>query len=280
MGPAEDKAMSLQNLVTPCRGGGAIRQAAEVTGNIARAIGVVIATEDGVLLVGRPIHTRIVVVVVVYNRCVASEVVKIWDYAPSGDVRLREERHELGYGGVDPAGRNLVVRQRKTGRRVFDGWILDAYPRAGCRTEVADALIVERHSSDAAYTLRDARALVIEEVEQFVLLDRSTEAAAELILMILRTAQVVAVGEEVIGVEVVVAQVFEQQAVHRVGPALRIHRNNGTGTAAIFSRVRIGDDVEFLDDVDRGVRRLRAQFLHVLRECVVVDAVQDEIVLQ
>ena len=170
--------------------------------------------------------------------------------------------------------------KRKTGRRVFDRRILDAYPCAGCRTEVADALVVERHGGDAAYALRDARALVIEEVEQLVLLDRAADAAAELILVILRTAQVVAVGEEVIGIEIIVAEVLEQQAVHLVGPALRIHGNNGAGTAAVFSRVRIGDDVEFLDHVDRGMRCLRAQFLHVLREGVVVDAVEDEVVLQ
>ena len=117
--------------------------------------------------------------------------------------------------------------KRKTGCRVIDRRILDAYPCAGCRTEVADALVVERHGGDAAYALRDARALVIEEVEQLVLLDRAADAAAELILVILRTRQVVAVGEEVIGIEVVVAQVLEQQAVHLVGSALRIHRNNG-----------------------------------------------------
>ena len=103
--------MRLQDLVAPGRGGGAIRQAAEVAGNIARAIGVVIAAEDGVLLVGRPVHARIVVVVVVGNRRVASVVVELRDHAASGDVRLREERDELGYGGVDSAGRNLVVRQ-------------------------------------------------------------------------------------------------------------------------------------------------------------------------
>ena len=112
-----------------------------------------------------------------------------------------KERDELGDGGVDSVGRNLIVRQGQTGCRILDGGVFDANACAGCGTEVADALIVERHGGDSAYTLGDARALVIEEVEELVFGDRSAEAAAELILMILRTAQVVAVGEEVVGVE-------------------------------------------------------------------------------
>ena len=52
------------------------------------------------------------------------------------------------------------------------------------------------------------------------------------------------------------------------------------GAAAILSRIGIGDYVEFGDHVDGGMSGLGAQFLHVLGKCVVVDAVEDEIVLQ
>jgi hypothetical protein len=44
-----------------------------------------------------------------------------------------------------------------------------------------------------------------------------------------------------------------------------------------FSPVRIDDDVEFLDHVDRGMGCLGAHFLDVLVERVVVDTVQDEL---
>ena len=132
----------------------------------------------------RPIDARIVVVVVVGQRRVAGIVVEFRDDAAIGDVRLREERDELGDGGVDSVGRDLVVGKGRPVAGVVDGGIFDANACAGCGTEVADALIVERHGGDAAYTLLDARALVIEEVEELVFGDRPADAAAELILIV------------------------------------------------------------------------------------------------
>src|SRR5882757_10134982 len=142
MCPSENKTVSLQDLVAPRRSGGAIREAAEIARNIARPIGVVIATEDGVLLVWRPVHARIVVVIVVDNRCVAGIVIELGDRATSGHVRFREERNELGHRGVDSAGRNLIVWQGKTGCRVIDRRILNAYPRTGRLAEVANPFVV------------------------------------------------------------------------------------------------------------------------------------------
>ena len=175
------------------------------------------------------------------------------NHAAIAHIRLREKSNQLGYRGVDSAGGNLVIGQGKTGCRVIDRRIRHADPRSGSRAEVADAFVIQRHGGDAANALRNARAFVVEEVEQLVFLDRAAQATAELILVILRTAQMVAIREEVVGVEVVVTQVFEEQPMHPVGTALCIYRNDSAGTPAVFRRVGIGDDVEFLNHVDRGV---------------------------
>ena len=87
-------------------------------------------------------------------------------------------------------------------------------------------------------------------------------------------------GEAVVGVEVVVAQVLIRKAVELVGAALGVDRDRGAGRASIFGRIRIGDDVELGDDVYGRVSGLGAEFLHIFRESVVVDAVEDEVVLQ
>src|SRR5205823_2721306 len=50
--------------------------------------------------------------------------------------------------------------------------------------------------------------------------------------------------------------------------------------AAVLGGVGIGGDLELLYRVDRRPHHLRSQFLYVLRDRVVVDAVQQKIVLQ
>ena len=49
---------------------------------------------------------------------------------------------------------------------------------------------------------------------------------------------------------------------------------------AVFGRVRAGDDLELLNRVHRRPRHLRRQLLDVLRDAVVVHAVEQEVVLQ
>ena len=52
------------------------------------------------------------------------------------------------------------------------------------------------------------------------------------------------------------------------------------GAAPVLGRVGVGRDLELLDGIDRGARDLGRQLLHVLRDRVVVHAVEHEVVLE
>ena len=60
---------------------------------------------------------------------------------------------------------------------------------------------------------------------------------------------------------------------------LRAHADGGARRAAVLRGVRARHDLELLDGVDGGARDLRGQLLDVLRDGVVVDAVEEEVVL-
>ncbi len=66
----------------------------------------------------------------------------------------------------------------------------------------------------------------------------------------------------------------------RVGARLGRDADRGARRAPVFRRVRARDDLELLDCVHRRARDLRRQLLHVLGDAVVVDAVEQEVVLQ
>ena len=82
------------------------------------------------------------------------------------------------------------------------------------------------------------------------------------------------------GIEELIPQIFVGEAMKCVGTAFGTDGNGCSGAAAVFRGVRIGDDVEFLNGVDRRVRSFRAELLNVFRDGVVVDSVEHEIVLQ
>src|SRR5262249_2853636 len=116
--------------------------------------------------------------------------------------------------------------------------------------EVPDALVGEwncRHARDA---LLDPGTLVVEKAEQSVLEDRTAEVSAELVLIVLRLGEIVGIGDEVGGIEVLVSQVFICHTVEGVGATLGVDRNSSAGTSAIFGRIRVRYYIEFLNRVD------------------------------
>src|SRR5206468_7675426 len=88
------------------------------------------------------------------------------------------------------------------------------------------------------------------------------------------------IGEEVVGIEHAVAQVFVGQTVILIGAALGSDADGSAGTAAVLGGVRIGGDLEFLDAVDGRADDLGIQLLNIFRNGIVVDAIHHEIVLQ
>ena len=127
--------------------------------------------------------------------------------------------------------------------------------RQGRTGEVSGAHRHRRHLDE----LRDVgilgSALVAEEVEGLVLLDRAADRAACLVVDELGLG-VVAIAEVWIGLHVLVVVVPEARAVHFVGAALDLQVDGGTASQALLGVKRAGDDV---DDLDRLQRRVDAR---------------------
>src|SRR5262249_45566425 len=147
-------------------------------------------------------------------------------------------------------------------------------------TKVAGAFVGQRNRGYARDSLVDARAFIVEESKQLAFDQRAAHAAAKLVLVVLGLGQTAAVGEKVVGIKVLVAQVLVGKYVNVVGSAPGADGNRRAGAAAVLRGIRIGDDVEFLEGIHRGVGTFRAQLLDVLGERVVVYAIQNEVVLQ
>ena len=64
-----------------------------------------------------------------------------------------------------------------------------------------------------------------------------------------------------------------------IATALGGDTNERPGAAAIFRGIRIGAYPKLLDRIHRWPGHLRGQFLHVLRDRVIVDAIENKIIL-
>ena len=130
------------------------------------------------------------------------------------------------------------------------------------------------------HAARDPRAFEVAEEERPVLHDRAADVAAVLVLIVGRLGGV-RLGREVVDrVEALIAEVVVERAPEAVGARLGRDADRRTRRPAVFSRVRAGDDLELLNRVHRGARHLGGQFLDVLRDAVVVHAVEEKVVLQ
>src|SRR6185369_1942289 len=98
--------------------------------------------------------------------------------------------------------------------------------------------------------------VVVQEVEQLVFLERTAEAGAELLPPILRLDadrrehaidELLLRRERVRRAPLVVANVVEPLARHRIGAALGDGVDDATGRAAVLGRVIRGGDLELLD---------------------------------
>src|SRR5271166_6202651 len=87
--------------------------------------------------------------------------------------------------------------------------------------------------------LAHPQAFVRPEEEQLVLLDRAAQHAAEIVLPQFGPRQSVAVGEPIVGVEFVVAEVLERGAVKGIRAGLRDHRYlSAWGTPILWRKSR------------------------------------------
>jgi hypothetical protein len=100
-----------------------------------------------------------------------------------------------------------------------------------------------------ACALPDAAVFVGEEEEQFVALDGAAEGAAEVVVAVFAAG-----GEEVAGVEFIVAEEFEEGAVKVVGAGFGDDVDLGAAVAAVVGGVGVAFDADFGDgvEVDHG----------------------------
>src|SRR5205823_334273 len=105
-----------------------------------------------------------------------------------------------------------------------------------------------------------SQTLVVREEEKLVLEDRSTEGAAELVPAQWRPGNrgiSVPVVSPVVGIELVIAKVFEQIAMKLVGAGLDHHVDDATLEVSKFRGSIIRDHPKFLDRIQiRLIRRL------------------------
>ena len=82
-------------------------------------------------------------------------------------------------------------------------------------------------------------------------INRAAHTGAELVALKTGERQSGAVGEEIVGIQLAVAQVFEKVAVQLVGPGFARQGYHTAPTAAVFGRIGIRLDAELLDTLDR-----------------------------
>src|SRR5579859_2641370 len=125
--------------------------------------------------------------------------------------------------------------------------------------------------------LADARALVVSEKERLVLYDRATEGESKLVLLVRHLAENV---ESIVGVKFFVPQEFKNVAVKLIGAGLDDGIHDGAVAASEFGAVRIRFHLEFGDGIYRRLHHIGGAVEHVAQIGVVVNAVEQEIVLQ
>ena len=98
-------------------------------------------------------------------------------------------------------------------------------------------------------------AVVVGEEERLVPDNRPADGAAELILLERRLGLPGAVGEEIVGVEPVVAQELVAHAVNRVAAGFGHDIDLSAGIASLLGGVEVGLNLELLDGLDVRTHR-------------------------
>ena len=164
--------------------------------------------------------------------------------------------------GADAGGRDHVAGEGQAGQRVAD--------RGGA--ELAAALRLRGHDEARGGSLLPAEPLVVREGEELVSGERSAQRAAELVLLEpglgLRRG-----GEEVLGLEGIVAVELPRRAVPRVGAGPRHHAHDRARVPSVLRVVGMGEDLELLDRVGG-----RAEDEPRVEGVVVGRSVEDEVV--
>ncbi len=126
-------------------------------------------------------------------------------------------------------------------------------------------------------SLTNAQAFVVPEKKHLVLDDGAAQGKSELVLLVRLLTELV---EAVDGIKLFIAQKLPEVAVDLVGARLDDGVHDRAIAAAEFSAVGIGLDLELGDGIDRRLDHIGGTVEHVAQVRVVVDAVEQEVILQ
>ena len=162
------------------------------------------------------------------------------------DIRIRHQRDD-GRADRVPA----LARDHPLALRVA----AELGPAAGKRIDHRRAeqpgfLCGGRHLPDAGNPFEIAQALVVAEPEGAVLHQWSPGRAAELVPFPLRLGRAERVREEVVRVEMVVAEELVEAAANGVGARLDRRVDDGARAAAVLGGVGVRLNLEFLQRLD------------------------------
>ena len=127
--------------------------------------------------------------------------------------------------------------------------MIDSHERTRHVRQIAGAVLQRRNGDLSGIdSLRQSGALIIGEEENLVLSDRAADGASELVLV-----KRAAGGRKVVaGIEIRVAQEFEDIAVECVGPRLRDHADLAAAELAVFRVEVAGENPELGDGIQVG----------------------------
>ena len=250
-------------LVAPRRRAGAVGDAAEIARNEPLAVRLKVAREHVVAVAEMEIGAAEIALRIIGGVRGPEIIVR------ACGIRQRKEIHQLTGDGIDAARRDRVVGEREARQRIAD--------RAGEHTV---PLSRRGHDRRPNHTLREARRFDVAEKEGLAARDRAAQVAAEVVLLVVRFDGALADREEIVRVELVVPQELVGGAVHVVGARFGGHADGRAGRFAELGRVRARHHLELANGIDRRPRYLGGQFLDVLGNRVIVEAVEQEVVLQ
>ena len=186
-------------------------------------------------------------------------------------IRQREVLQRGARNGIETIAGNDVSRERLVRHGVVDD---DGCAGAAAQIGEVSVPVQQRgHRREHGLARQLARPLPRSEEECLSLANRPTERSTELIEVDRRFR----LREEILRVERVVAEGFEDRAVEPVAPRARGHHDDAARRVAELRGVVVGDDLELLHRVDRQRRQL-------LRPCQAdgvagVAAVEDEVLV-
>src|SRR5208337_1017152 len=212
-----------------------------------------------------------------------------------GDLVLEIRRNDIGwpvgritaYVAADRSAAGIPCLPRIENLAVIC-WVAGAIENSWNRPRAARVIIRQKLRKVPASLMRtrnlhqlrkrmaETIALIVSEKERLVLHDGPAEGKAKLVLLVGLLSGI----EPVKRVEFLVAHEFKKIAVKLIGAGLNDGVHDGAVAASEFGAVGIRLHLELGDGIHRGLHHIGGAVEHVAKVGVVVNAIEQEVVLQ